>query len=223
MIRKPTQDRPITIVNGNCFDYLDSLDYVTAVVTDPPYGIAVRSNDSTGKFRRKWEPVAGDKSSSSGDWVINWATRTGKALIVFASPWKPWSGTWRNLIAWNKGESVGGSGDTKTCLKRTWELIQVNNNGPINGPRKGSVWTHIDSPTHKGINGPCSKPVELMVELIETFTQPGDVVLDTFMGTGSTMIPCLQTGRYGIGIEINSKAFFRARERLIVAGCPLPG
>ena len=49
---------------------------------------------------------------------------------------------------------------------------------------------------------PTEKPVALLEWLIKTFTNEGDMVLDFTMGSGSTMVACVNTGRRGIGIEL---------------------
>ena len=61
---------------------------------------------------------------------------------------------------------------------------------------------------------PTEKPVELMKILIENSTNKGDVVLDPFMGVGATCVAAKQTGREFIGIEIDTKYYNLAAERL---------
>lgn len=61
---------------------------------------------------------------------------------------------------------------------------------------------------------PAEKPTGLLEYLILTYTNPGDVVLDNAMGSGSTMVACANTGRYGIGIEIDSNYFSVATRRV---------
>jgi DNA modification methylase len=61
---------------------------------------------------------------------------------------------------------------------------------------------------------PASFPEELVEEFIKFFTKRGQWVLDPFLGTGSTLIACQNTGRNGIGIEINEKYVKIAKQRL---------
>ena len=58
------------------------------------------------------------------------------------------------------------------------------------------------------------KPVSLMLELVELFTDPGDVVLDPFCGSGTTGVACLRLGRRFIGIERDEKYAAVAQGRL---------
>jgi len=61
---------------------------------------------------------------------------------------------------------------------------------------------------------PTQKPVALLEYLVRTYTNPGDVVLDNTMGSGTTMVACIQTGRRGVGIEKEAKYFEIARDRI---------
>jgi len=61
---------------------------------------------------------------------------------------------------------------------------------------------------------PTQKPVALMEYLIKTYTNDGELVLDFTMGSGSTMMGCLNTNRRGIGIEMDDKYFEIAKKRI---------
>ena len=66
----------------------------------------------------------------------------------------------------------------------------------------------------KGKVHPTQKPVPLLEYLIKTYTNKGDLVLDFTMGSGSTGVACLNTGRDFIGIELDEKYFNIAKDRL---------
>jgi adenine-specific DNA-methyltransferase len=68
--------------------------------------------------------------------------------------------------------------------------------------------------TETGGRHPCQKPLPLVVELLEHLTQPDDLILDPFMGSGTTGVACLQTGRRFLGIEIDPDYCLTARRRL---------
>ena len=61
------------------------------------------------------------------------------------------------------------------------------------------------------------KPVKLLEYLIQTYTQPGDLVLDNCMGSGSTGVACVNTGRDFIGIELDEIYFSTAQQRIMEA------
>lgn len=66
----------------------------------------------------------------------------------------------------------------------------------------------------KGNQHPAIYPVELVKEFLHLLTQPGDLVLDPFMGSGSTALACQALGRRFIGFELNPAYVAAARQRL---------
>ena len=61
---------------------------------------------------------------------------------------------------------------------------------------------------------PTQKPTELMQMLIENYTNENDLILDCFMGSGSTGVACMNTNRKFIGIELDKNYFNIAKERI---------
>lgn len=61
---------------------------------------------------------------------------------------------------------------------------------------------------------PTQKPVQLLAYLIKTYTNEGELVLDNCMGSGSTMVACIETNRGGIGIELDNGYFKIAQNRV---------
>ena len=208
---KPYYDdgRGITIYHGDCREIAPSLQ-VGSIVTDPPYGIALRNGDVDGHRRVAAYTIVGDDDAT---WVAPWlhGTADGRPLVAFASPWKPWAGKWRNLIVWDKGGAVGGGGDIATCLKRSWELIQVANNGPLPDGRHESVWRFPLSPADTSSHI-AAKPLGLLRRLIRVFAT--GTVLDPFMGSGTTLRAAKDLGRKAIGIEIEERYCEIAAKRL---------
>ena len=76
---------------------------------------------------------------------------------------------------------------------------------------------HVSNAQRKGRTHPTQKPVALMEYLIRTYTNPGDTVLDNCMGSGTTGVACVQTGRKFIGIEKDEKYFEIAKQRIEAA------
>jgi site-specific DNA-methyltransferase (adenine-specific) len=73
----------------------------------------------------------------------------------------------------------------------------------------------LEFPSERGLH-PTQKPVALMAYLIRTYTRPGEVVLDNCMGSGTTGVACVETGREFIGIE-RDPGYFRTAKRRIAA------
>ena len=72
-------------------------------------------------------------------------------------------------------------------------------------------------PRATGTQHPTQKPVALMEYLIKTYTNPGDIVLDNCMGSGTTGVACVNTGREFIGIEQDPNYFQIASTRIAIA------
>ena len=81
-------------------------------------------------------------------------------------------------------------------------------------------WTDIDgqlarSPLSKEYTGyPTQKPLALLERIIKASSNPGDVVLDPFVGSGTTLVAAKCLGRQWVGIDISSKAIELAKWRL---------
>lgn len=67
---------------------------------------------------------------------------------------------------------------------------------------------------NKGKQHPTQKPVPLLEYLVKTYTNPGEVVLDNCMGSGSTGVACVNTGRSFIGMELDEGYFEIAKKRI---------
>ena len=61
---------------------------------------------------------------------------------------------------------------------------------------------------------PTQKPIKLEEYLIQTYTESNEIVLDCFMGSGSTGVACVNTGRSFIGMELDRHYFEVAQERI---------
>lgn len=84
---------------------------------------------------------------------------------------------------------------------------------------QGNVITipSVVSNSKEKVNHPTQKPIRLMEYLIRAYTNEGDCVLDCTMGSGSTMVACANTGRRGIGIELDDKYYDIAMRRVLEA------
>ena len=100
---------PVRLIQGDCLQIVPPilLD-CDAVVSDPPYGVGLANNDVDGHRASRSFGVAGDDDQTIGQSMIDMAEECELPTIVFSSPWKPWPGKWRNMIAWDKGGAVGG-------------------------------------------------------------------------------------------------------------------
>lgn len=104
----------------------------------------------------------------------------------------------------NRWKKLSGSGKSDISKK---EFVEWTN----------GVWNFMGE-SKKRIGHPAPFPVELPRRCIKLFTFVGDTVLDPFLGSGTTLIACLQTNRKGIGIEIDQGYCELAKQRVITEG-----
>ena len=202
-----------TLHVGDCREVMAGMDAesVDAVVTDPPYGIALDSNGQHFKGMRK---CAGDDNTDVAKAIHQWCKMTKTTLVMFYSPWKPIPEVeWRSILVWWK--RYGGiGGDWKTCWKRDIEMIGVAFNRPLNGDRDSSILDYSIVRGKESYGHFAQKPVPLMRYLIEKVTQPGDLVVDFCMGVGSTGVAAIESGRTFIGIDTDPEYVAIARARI---------
>ena len=174
---------------------------VDLVLTDPPYGINIvnRKTGQVGSKGRTYAPVIGD---ANGD--------------MFRDCYKIIRGICNYLIIW------GGQNFTDilppSCGWLFWDKLK--NTDKLSFGDGELAWTNISTRIRKYTfrhNGnvsdgdriinervhPTQKPVELHMKILEDFTQPGDVILDCFGGSGTTLIACELTGRTCLMMEIS--------------------
>lgn len=85
-----------------------------------------------------------------------------------------------------------------------------------NSGGKRGLYTHNCNSGRFG-GHPTEKPVSLMTEIVSDFTNAGDLVLDPFMGSGTTGVACAILGRRFIGIEMNPDFYEIAKKRISAA------
>lgn len=165
--------------------------------TDPPYGYEYQSN--LRKKSKKFDVIEND------DKILDFFPSIQlvcNGFIFICTTWKvldKWIPLFKkyhdltNMIIWNKGG--GGIGDLKHTFSTDYEVILCANNGKeITGKRIGSVWTIKKDSSSEYVH-PTQKPIKLSEFAIRNTTERGDIVLDLFGGSGSTLIACEQMDR----------------------------
>jgi site-specific DNA-methyltransferase (adenine-specific) len=118
--------------------------------------------------------------------------------------------TYQNLLVWNKGNLTPNKWYMNQCefilMLRKGKAKNINNMGT-------STLLNVQNIIGKKLH-PTEKPVELMKILIENSSNPGDIILDPFLGSGSTCVAAVNTNRHYIGFELDEKYFDIACQRL---------
>jgi len=177
------------------------------VHTDPPYGVSYQSNMRTKSD--KFDVLANDDvfldigpviAACSKGWVFVWTS--WKVLTTWVDMFEGF-GYPTNQVIWSKGG--GGIGDLKKTFSSDYETALVWHRGAeLTGKRIGSVWK-VDKDGASTYLHPTQKPVALPQEAIDKTTRQGDLVLDLFGGSGSTLIACEKTNRVSYNMELDPK------------------
>lgn len=192
-----------TLYLGDCAEILPTLDKVDAVITDPPYGINKDGQQKTtgGHGGRKAYDFLGWDGQRPDASVFDAIIKAGKTHIIwggnyFADLLPP---TMRWLV-WDKGQRINQSdGELAwTSMQAALRIMTMNR-----------VELLTDGAKH-----PTQKPVRLMKWCIDQCTNNPQTILDPFMGSGTTGVAAVQTGRSFIGIEREKQYFDIACERI---------
>lgn len=109
-----------------------------------------------------------------------------------------------NFVGRCKNETAEKYCYTETGERYPTDVVKFSNwNGTLFGAKYG-----------KEVKHPTQKPIPLLEYLIKTYTNEGDIVLDNCMGSGSTGVACINTGRSFIGMELEKNFFDIAVERI---------
>jgi len=132
-------------------------------------------------------------------------------VFEFHGHTRPWVMTKTNLKALEKDGRIYIPNRGQRIPARKRYLAETS------GRVVGDIWTDI-SPVGSSANErtgyPTQKPVALLERIIKASSNPGDVVLDPFCGSGTTLVAAQKLGRKWIGIDANKRACELARERL---------
>ena len=222
----------INLLKGDCLELLKTLENesIDALITDPPYNIA-RDNNFTSMGRAGIDFGDWDKGFNLISWlpIAIEKLKKGGNIIIFTS--------WKNTTPIIKElEKIN-------CEAKDMIRVEKSNPMPRNRDRrfvtdyeiaiwavkKGAKWTFnrfdekyerplietsVTPKSQKIDKGhPTQKPLYAMEWLIERLTNDGDVVLDPFMGSGTTGVACQNLNRDFIGCELSDEYFEMAQKR----------
>ena len=211
------------IVCGDCLEVMRDFPdgCVDAVVTDPPYGLMA----APGKVQMRGHVVEQDygswDSAVSFDFLallpaapvlVVWHDQKQSTALVSAAEACGWR--LKRFLFWDKGDSgLNPRRNFVNCVEVAGFFVQgkyIWNGGASS--RNIIRVNRCPAPFH-----PTQKPLDVHVWLCELLTNPGDIVLDPFCGSGTTAVACVKTGRRFIGIELDEGYCKIARERVEAA------
>ena len=202
-----------TLYLGDCLTILSEL-RADACITDPPYGVKERT-DRHSKGRsilakaHDFPPVHGDdKPFDPAPWlgypiIALWGAHNYASKLPDSRGW----------LIWDKrpGGQRNDNGDSELCWTNRDMVLRIHRQLWMGMMRDG------EQNLSKGgrLQHPTQKPVELMRWVIkETGVEPASVVLDPYMGSGTTGVACMNMGHRFIGVEIEPIHFDIACERI---------
>lgn len=192
---------------------------VDAIITDPPYGINYVSqtgariqNDTAPFIWFLYDAFRVLKPGSSGRGTLVCFTRWD-VQQVFIDAIRLAGFIVKSEVIWDKVQY--GMGDVKSQFAPSHEniIFAVKGKFSFPGHRPKDLITHRKLPGNQMIH-PTEKPVPLLADLITAVTKPGDLILDPFAGSGSTLVAAKKTGRRFVGIELDELYYERAQQRI---------
>jgi site-specific DNA-methyltransferase (adenine-specific) len=231
---------------GDCLELMKDIPdgSVDFVLTDPPYGTTACKWDSVIPFEPMWEQLSriikpngaiclfGSEPFSSAlrvsniknyryDWIwckekpSNFALAKKNPLkyheniSIFYNKFATYN---PQMTVGKPNHSVGKGIRRKENESNFNSKIVTNKTDGMKYPKSVLFFNREPKPIH-----PTQKPVALIEYLVRTYTNEGETVLDFTMGSGSTGVACVNTGRNFIGIELDKGYFQIAKERIETA------
>jgi len=219
----------IKLLKGDCLELMKDIPdkSIDAIIADPPYNISRETNFHTmGHNGTSMNFGEWDKNADIVSWIneLPRILRDGANIIIF--------NCWKNLG--HISDKLKSNGFIpKRCL-----VLNKSNPAPFNRDRlfvndvefaiwavNGKNWTFnrqnskyekcvFDTSVQSKKYHPTMKDLDVIKRLIKILTNENDIVLDPFMGSGTTGIACLNTNRRFIGIEKDDKYFDIAYNRI---------
>jgi site-specific DNA-methyltransferase (adenine-specific)/modification methylase len=230
------------IANQDCIEYLKTLqdNSVDLVVTDPPYNVSQKGNikfkdlnivKNFGEWDFDFDPEPVMKEikrvlKPNGQIFVFCSTeQIPQYMAIFKRNW-----FFRNLIVWYKTNPAPRLSKTNFVFANEYIIYAINDPtvkpGGVTFNFLGQKEMHntiitsalqgrerLRDENHKALH-PTQKPLSILKKLILIASKEGDVVLDPFMGIGSTAVACKETGRKYVGCEIDKDYFIQTISRL---------
>lgn len=217
------------LYQGDCLEVMKNIEdgSVDLVVTDPPYEITITGAGMYKQADKQYVKELNGMKDGFSEEVLDELCRVMKKINIyfFCSQKqiiplldyfvKKKKCNW-NILSWHKTNPIPACGnkyltDTEFILFFREKGVKVY--GSFDTKR---TWyaTPLNQSDKKKYGHPTVKPLSILENLVVNSSQEGEVVLDCFMGSGSTGVACLNTNRNFIGIELDEGYFKIAQNRI---------
>lgn len=229
----------MNLMHGDCLELMNTIPSgsVDMVLCDLPYGTTQNKWDSVIPFDLLWAEYR--RVCRKGAAIVLTAAQPFSSVLV-ASNLKEFKYEW----VWVKSKITGVLNAKKMPVRKHEQILIFSNAPTVYNAQgliaKGTItkqggnsdnygcrssveyvqeWTNwprdvLEIASEGNTVHPTQKPVALMEYLVRTYTNPGDTVLDNTMGSGTTGVACVNSGRNFIGIEMDDKYFDIAKSRI---------
>ena len=215
------QDEWVTIYHGDCREILPELPKVDLVFSDPPYNVfgldAFVDLSVYRKWSKSWIDDCFKVLNNNGTFIIAGRQPVLSYLLVDICD----SGkVFREFITWHKTDSITPAREYHSTnyeqfaiftkwMPRTFNFIPMESKSKNYGVERnmGSIWEHCKISSHhkEGTEHPTQKPELFLKRFIQTYTNENDLIVDPFLGSGTTAYCAKELNRKCIGIEIEEK------------------
>lgn len=220
------RDDAVTLYHGDCREILSELNdqSVDCVITDPPYTERTHGMAKTNKgrghgtkaidFAAFTDEALMDALAECGRVTRRWVIASLDYAHAFGFDSNPPDG----LRSLRVGVWVKPNPMPQISADRPgqgWEAILFLHRDDVkptwHGGGRAGVWTH---PVVQNTGHPTSKPLPMVADWVRLFTNPGDLVLDPFAGSGTTLRAAKDEGRRAVGVELDERYCEIAAKRL---------
>lgn len=229
----------LELINADSYEYVKVLKNknvkVDHIITDPPYNISKDNNFGTLRIPRtgvnfgEWDSGEFDLYS----WIPEYTQLLNKngSLIIFCSyryisyiidviESEDVQMVVKDIIVWQKSNPMPRNINRRYVQDMEFAIWAVKKkskwvfNKPDDVPYLRALFKSSVVSGNEKLNHPTQKSLKMMQELISIHTNPDELIMDPFMGSGTTGEAALRSGRRFIGIEIDNKYFEMAKNRL---------
>ncbi len=205
-----------TLYLADCSKIIDKLTHADVVITDPPYEITGKGG-GIGAKRDYLKDITSENLELGFDMSIldlfkRWAAfGTKRQIVPLINKAEEQKKNWA-LLTWNKPNPTPLTNNN--YLPDTEYLVHAFDSGGIYGGYADKARFIVHNAGGKEFDHPTVKPLPVMQKIIRTASDVGQLVIDPFMGTGTTGVACIKEGRRFIGIEVSEKFFDIACKRI---------
>jgi site-specific DNA-methyltransferase (adenine-specific) len=212
-----------TLYLGDCREVLPLLPRVDVVLSDPPYGQTdTHAGHLSSVTLKNGEPAGqalGFEGISADELLAHAATwcKTAARWVVFSCEWKhvhrlDEAGHLVRFGIWRKPD--GAPQFTGDRPGTGWEAVAICHRPGRKHWNGGGSHAFWNIPKMSAYGHPTEKPVALLSAWVRDFSNPGETILDPFMGSGTTGVACARMGRRFVGVELQPKFFDIACRRI---------